>query len=85
MTKIKIKKKIIYKFFSGTKSAMFLSLQKQPVVWPENRQPGIVTKLEASDHDSDANGPPFEFNLDNTASPDIHDSFRISSKSTHQI
>lgn len=51
-----------------------------PVVWPENRAPGIITKLEASDNDSDKNGAPFDFVLDSSAGEDITSNFRISSE-----
>jgi hypothetical protein len=51
-----------------------------PVVWPENHAPGVITKLEASDNDSDSNGAPFDFSLDGTAGEDIRSNFRISSE-----
>jgi hypothetical protein len=50
------------------------------VVWGENQSPGVITKLEASDNDSDVNGPPFEFELDANANDDIRSSFKITSE-----
>jgi hypothetical protein len=50
------------------------------VVWPENVEPGVVTKLAASDNDSDKNGPPFHFELDPAASVDISSSFKVTCK-----
>jgi len=49
-------------------------------VWPENVEPGVVTKLAASDNDSDKNGPPFHFELDPAASDDIRSSFKVTCK-----
>ncbi|XP_049885544.1 DE-cadherin [Pectinophora gossypiella] len=36
----------------------------QPVIWYENEPPGQVVALQAKDYDSEENGPPFTFALD---------------------
>ncbi|XP_065341407.1 DE-cadherin isoform X3 [Cloeon dipterum] len=59
----------------------------EPVVWPENRDPGVITTLHANDNDGDNNGPPFHFELDNFAPEVIQKGFRITDdgKSNYQI
>ncbi|XP_034940506.1 DE-cadherin [Chelonus insularis] len=43
----------------------------QPVVWQEGLRPGNITKLKARDWDSDENGPPFKFSIDENSADDI--------------
>ncbi|XP_012146913.1 DE-cadherin isoform X2 [Megachile rotundata] len=58
-------------------NAPFLDMP-YPVVWPENRLPGKITELKARDWDSDENGPPFQFQIDEkTADNEILDKFAI--------
>lgn len=58
-------------------NAPFLDM-KEPVIWRENKEPGSITKLQANDHDSDINGPPFKYQIDvNTAGIDITKQFTI--------
>ncbi|KAK0157584.1 hypothetical protein PV328_011310 [Microctonus aethiopoides] len=51
----------------------------QPVVWYENEPPGNITKLRARDLDSDENGPPFHYSIDNinTGDDEITNKFTI--------
>jgi len=48
-----------------------------PVIWGENKPHGKITELKARDYDSDENGPPFEFRIDNTADDEIRSKFDI--------
>lgn len=58
-------------------NAPFLDMP-YPVVWPENKPPGKITELKARDWDSDENGPPFQFQIDEkTADNEILDKFAI--------
>ncbi|XP_034179895.1 DE-cadherin [Osmia lignaria lignaria] len=58
-------------------NAPFLDMP-YPVVWGENKLPGKITELKARDWDSDENGPPFHFQIDeNTADESILDKFAI--------
>jgi len=56
-------------------NAPFLDMP-YPVIWGENK-PGKITELKARDYDSDENGPPFEFRIDNTADDEIRSKFDI--------
>ena len=58
-------------------NAPFLDMV-QPVKWTENQNPGIITVLTAKDYDSDENGPPFRFQIADSATHDILDKFAIS-------
>ena len=58
-------------------NAPFLDMP-YPVVWGENQPPGKITELRARDWDSDENGPPFQFQIDdNTADDEILAKFAI--------
>ncbi|XP_076295603.1 DE-cadherin isoform X2 [Lasioglossum baleicum] len=58
-------------------NAPFLDMP-YPVVWGENKDPGRITELRARDYDSDENGPPFLFRIDNsTADEEIRAKFEI--------
>ncbi|GLH15736.1 DE-cadherin [Gryllus bimaculatus] len=57
-------------------NAPFLDMV-QPVIWMENQPPGNITVLTAKDYDSDENGPPFKFVIDENASEDIKRKFYI--------
>ncbi|KAG8237691.1 hypothetical protein J437_LFUL017859 [Ladona fulva] len=48
----------------------------QPVVWNEQQDPGVITQLKAEDNDSEENGPPFRFTLEDAAE-DIRTKFSI--------
>ncbi|XP_011700823.1 PREDICTED: DE-cadherin isoform X2 [Wasmannia auropunctata] len=52
-------------------------LDMPTVIWDENKAPGKITELKARDYDSDENGPPFEFRIDETASDEIKSKFEI--------
>ncbi|XP_053615314.1 DE-cadherin isoform X2 [Plodia interpunctella] len=57
-------------------NAPFLT-NTQPVIWYENENPGQVVVLTAKDYDSEKNGAPFEFSLNESASLDIRSKFSI--------
>uniref|UniRef100_T1PGQ5 Cadherin n=1 Tax=Musca domestica TaxID=7370 RepID=T1PGQ5_MUSDO len=57
-------------------NAPFL-VNKMPVIWQENRNPGQVVQLQANDYDEPQNGPPFTFGIDSEASMDIKNKFSI--------
>lgn len=58
-------------------NAPFLDMP-YPVIWGENKDPGRITELRARDYDSDENGPPFKFRIDNsTADEEIRAKFEI--------
>jgi len=57
-------------------NAPFLDMP-YPVIWGENKPHGKITELKARDYDSDENGPPFEFRIDNTADDEIRSKFDI--------
>ncbi|XP_029165136.1 DE-cadherin isoform X1 [Nylanderia fulva] len=57
-------------------NAPFLDMP-YPVIWNENKPPGKITELKARDYDSDENGPPFEFRIDNNADDEIKSKFDI--------
>lgn len=48
-----------------------------PVVWYENQEPGRIVTLTADDYDEPQNGPPFRFEIPDSASGDIKSKFRI--------
>ncbi|XP_043497699.1 DE-cadherin isoform X1 [Polistes fuscatus] len=50
------------------------------VVWGENKLPDKITELKARDRDSDENGPPFKFWIDETADKEILSKFDIRDK-----
>lgn len=58
-------------------NAPFLNVTE--VIWYENE--GLdstpIATLSADDYDSDENGPPFKFSLDDTASSEVRDNFKI--------
>jgi hypothetical protein len=58
-------------------NAPFLNMPNG-MVWPENEKPGIVGDLIADDYDTIENGPPFTFEIDRLADPDIRSKFSIS-------
>lgn len=57
-------------------NAPFLDMP-YPVIWPENKPHGKITELKARDYDSDENGPPFEFRIDDSADDEIRSKFDI--------
>lgn len=57
-------------------NAPFL-INKMPVIWQENRNPGQVVQLQANDYDEPQNGPPYTFGIDSEASTDIKTKFSI--------
>ncbi|XP_037944912.1 DE-cadherin [Teleopsis dalmanni] len=57
-------------------NAPFL-VNKMPVIWQENRNPGQVVQLQANDYDEVQNGPPFTYGIDSDASADIKTKFSI--------
>lgn len=57
-------------------NAPFLDMP-YPVVWGENQPPAKITELKARDWDSDENGPPFQFQIDETADDEIRAKFAI--------
>ncbi|XP_076759576.1 DE-cadherin [Xylocopa sonorina] len=58
-------------------NAPFLDMP-YPVIWDENKPPGKIIELKARDLDSDENGPPFHFRIDeNTADDEILMKFAI--------
>ncbi|KAM0730456.1 DE-cadherin [Formica fusca] len=52
-------------------------LDMPPVIWDENKPHGKITELKARDYDSDENGPPFEFRIDDSADDEIRSKFDI--------
>lgn len=63
-------------------NAPFLDMP-YPVIWGENKPPGMITELKARDYDSEENGPPFEFKIDNTADDEIRSKFDIRQNSLY--
>ena len=63
-------------------NAPFLDMQ-QPIVWNEHKPRGNVTKLKARDYDSDANGAPFKFRIDESADHEITSKFNIREDDLH--
>ena len=57
-------------------NAPFLDIP-YPVIWNENRKPGKIIELRARDYDSEENGPPFTFRIDDLADDIIKSNFRI--------
>ncbi|XP_015609986.1 DE-cadherin [Cephus cinctus] len=57
-------------------NAPFLDMP-HPVVWYEREPPGQITELKARDWDSDENGPPFEYKIDDSAGEEILSKFKI--------
>ncbi|XP_032691269.1 DE-cadherin [Odontomachus brunneus] len=57
-------------------NAPFLDMP-YPVIWMENKPPGKITELKARDYDSNDNGPPFEFRIDDSADDEIRSKFDI--------
>lgn len=57
-------------------NAPFLDMV-QPVKWDENQPPGTIVQLHAKDYDSDENGPPFTFEIAESATHDITAKFSI--------
>lgn len=57
-------------------NAPFLT-NEMPVVWYENGKPGQIVELQAKDYDEQQNGPPFTYEIDFDADPDIKDKFAI--------
>ncbi|XP_038114556.1 DE-cadherin [Culex quinquefasciatus] len=50
---------------------------KMPVVWYENQEPGRIVTLTADDNDEPHNGPPFRYEIPDSASEEIKTMFRI--------
>uniref|UniRef100_A0A182N916 Cadherin n=1 Tax=Anopheles dirus TaxID=7168 RepID=A0A182N916_9DIPT len=48
-----------------------------PVVWGENRDPGLIVRLTAEDVDEAQNGPPFHFSIDPNSSYEIKERFQV--------
>ncbi|XP_044765888.1 DE-cadherin [Coccinella septempunctata] len=61
-------------------NAPFLNVTE--VVWYENSSPNLITVLTADDYDSEKNGPPFSFLLDDSAEQIIKDRFEVDSSGT---
>ncbi|KAL3289462.1 hypothetical protein HHI36_022884 [Cryptolaemus montrouzieri] len=59
-------------------NAPFLNVTE--VVWYENQKPGLITVLSADDYDSEANGPPFSFLMDESADQTLREKFEVESK-----
>jgi len=57
-------------------NAPFLDMV-QPVIWDENQPPGKIVTLHATDFDSEENGPPFTFEIADSATHDITAKFSI--------
>ncbi|XP_070519670.1 DE-cadherin isoform X2 [Cardiocondyla obscurior] len=57
-------------------NAPFLDMP-YPIIWGENKPPGMITELKARDYDSQENGPPFKFKIDFTADDEIKSKFDI--------
>lgn len=76
-TSLKATTEVIITLTDINDNAPFLDM-KQPVYWPEKRNPGTITSLKAKDLDSDENGPPFTYRIDSTASISIRQRFAIS-------
>ncbi|XP_049959690.1 DE-cadherin [Schistocerca serialis cubense] len=57
-------------------NAPFLSMAK-PVIWEENKEPGNITALNATDYDGPKNGPPFTFRMSVEADRDTTEKFEI--------
>ncbi|XP_033228153.1 DE-cadherin-like [Belonocnema kinseyi] len=60
-------------------NAPFLDM-RNPVVWDENQKPGKIIELKARDLDTDKNGPPFTFKIDDSADNEIQSKFHIENK-----
>ncbi|KAK9890299.1 hypothetical protein WA026_010402 [Henosepilachna vigintioctopunctata] len=56
-------------------NAPFLNVTE--VVWYENESPDLITVLSADDYDSEKNGPPFSFLIDDSAEEIIKNRFRV--------
>lgn len=63
-------------------NAPFLDMPN-PVIWDENRKPDKIIELKARDYDSEDNGPPFEFKMDDSASDEINSKFDIRKSSLY--
>uniref|UniRef100_A0A182WJR5 DE-cadherin n=1 Tax=Anopheles minimus TaxID=112268 RepID=A0A182WJR5_9DIPT len=48
-----------------------------PVVWGENRAPGLIVRLTAEDVDEAQNGPPFHYSIDPNAPYEIKERFQV--------
>ncbi|XP_050072812.1 DE-cadherin-like [Anopheles maculipalpis] len=48
-----------------------------PVVWGENRPPGLIVRLTAEDVDEAQNGPPFYYSIDPNAPYEIKERFQV--------
>lgn len=57
-------------------NAPFL-VNRMPVVWNENQAPDHIVQLLAKDYDEPQNGPPFVYEIAETASADIQERFGI--------
>ena len=57
-------------------NAPFLDMP-YPVVWNENQDPGKIIELKARDWDSEENGPPFTFRIDDSADEEIQSKFSV--------
>jgi hypothetical protein len=57
-------------------NAPFLDMS-DGLVWQENQESGQVGVLTADDYDTRENGPPFSYEIDDNARPNIRDWFRV--------
>ncbi|XP_053663835.1 DE-cadherin-like [Anopheles marshallii] len=57
-------------------NAPYLS-NAMPVVWGENRSPGLIVRLTAEDVDEAQNGPPFHYSIDPNAPYEIKERFQV--------
>uniref|UniRef100_A0A182XLI7 DE-cadherin n=1 Tax=Anopheles quadriannulatus TaxID=34691 RepID=A0A182XLI7_ANOQN len=56
-----------------------------PVVWGENRPPGLIVRLTAEDVDEAQNGPPFHFSIDPNARYEIKKRFKVQGEELHAL
>nr|XP_023019131.1 DE-cadherin [Leptinotarsa decemlineata] len=62
-------------------NAPFLNVTE--IVWYENEPPGLIGNLSADDYDAPENGPPFTFQLSDSATSEIQEKFSISVNQLH--
>ncbi|EFN77871.1 DE-cadherin [Harpegnathos saltator] len=65
-------------------NAPFLDMP-YPVIWDENKEPAKITELKARDYDSQENGPPFEFRIDDSADDEVKAKFSIHKSALHAL
>uniref|UniRef100_A0A182R9B0 Cadherin n=1 Tax=Anopheles funestus TaxID=62324 RepID=A0A182R9B0_ANOFN len=65
-------------------NAPYLTTPK-PVVWSENRLPGMIIKLTAEDADEEQNGAPFVYSIDPEAPLEIKQRFQVVGDELHAL